>query len=226
MPDLPVHRLIPVPSVHGSCFEFVPESRAAGNAVSWAATQKGSNITMAFIKYMHMVSSLKRHSECPPIDTSYASDPRTHLTPSVCQLAGRCICTGDGLLLKAMVLALKSRIFQVVFKGDRLLALRRGFVIVRLQGTEPRPPKDPDFEVDEFLHVGFKLITPNKLSFQKVEHVREGLPDDHVFNPDMLYVKARASSNTYVRECFWGMGLRVHVVEGSGDWAGGRPQRK
>eukprot|EP00959_Pyramimonas_sp_CCMP1952_P145860 3054017-Pyramimonas_sp.AAC.1 len=66
-----------------------------------------------------------------------------------------------------MVSALKNKVFQVVFKGDRLLALRRGFVIVRLQGTEPLPPRDPDLEVDEFLHVGFKLITPNKLSYQK-----------------------------------------------------------
>lgn len=156
--------LVPVPHPRGLCFEapgVQPEHIA--DAVSWAYQSKQANASSCMKEYWAKAHTLLGGQQSAPATDK--TDP-----PTMCQLAGRCICSGVGKDLRALrdaVLRSMKRTFPA--GSSERKRLLEGFVVLRLScvaiGNDPHDPGCTGVAKDIFLHVGMMYLSPYRPTY-------------------------------------------------------------
>lgn len=174
LPGVALDGVRPVPAPGLACFEFaLAEEPLVTKAAAWAHATKEANCTMAL---RQMWQALHK----PIGETSGASAPPVQEPASECRKAGVCLCSPQGVQLKALraafIKAIKTAFPHISTMRQDLV---QGHVVAKLVGS----PLDDDFDAflaeddpikELYLHVGKVRLSPFSLVMMRLSKTAIG----------------------------------------------------
>ena len=188
----PREMFVATPTPHGDVFQLrhIFPREWCSTALAWCARHpRASRVGSSLESTWAASHALIRPEECTPVA---APAP-----PSRCQLAGRCLCAGDGrrlyLMAEAVLAALKR-----TFKRDALAMrlLREAHVAIHLRGVN----EGLGARGDLYFHIGLMYLNPFRPTFHALAlaaDLGEAPLDDR-----RVYFKARLGPNA-ARAASW-----------------------
>ena len=183
-------QFVALPTPHGDVFQLkhVDPREWCSNAVAWLCRHpQASSVGSALESTWAASHNLIRHEECTPVA---APTP-----PSRCQLAGRCVCAGEGHRLYLRAQAVISAIKRT-FRHDAaaMSLLREGHVAVQFCGGD----EGLDARADLYLHIGLMYLNPFRPTFHALALAED--QGEAPFDDRRVYFKARLGANVRVAQ--------------------------
>eukprot|EP00971_Amphidinium_carterae_P350440 6491543-Amphidinium_carterae.1 len=150
--------LTPVPSELGHVFEVhPPDTEKVSESMAWAAASHTTNVASAFQQQWLLNHKTVECDKCEPI-----GDPPPQ--PKVCREAGRCLCSSEGTILKAIKASVLDNM-RKRFKGKQRSMLMDGQVVLQLSGKS-RDCSNTEAHVQHWLYVSAMYLRPFRPTYE------------------------------------------------------------
>lgn len=188
LPSLPLQGLSLVPAPGGLCFELsAAQAEAVTQAAAWALGSKEANAGATLRQYWEQLHRVPVHEEATSAVLGAS-------TPSVCRLAGFCMCSDSGRQLAGLqasyIRALKRFCPPL---SDMRQHLINGRLVARFVASPADDDLDAWLEEDEpqrevFFHLGRVRLSPFRTTLQLLDQQAGG--DGFADRPQVEFVKA------------------------------------